>query len=194
MRFKTWYDYFIVFTIFVKIVYIILTSFGIYYSLTNYIINIKNKRASNSGGTSNNGGGSNDGGGSDGNRETLNKRVDFLKKINYWRDRVEFIFIANMAIILMYLFYPGKEKQRVIDSEARLLLFSYGSLIILTAKWGIFFNESKWFEYFQDILGKNFSNYLDGDITNAHNIINNNITICVIIRANKSFKCIINIY
>ena len=169
MRFKTWYDYFIVFTIFIKIVYIILTSLAIYYAVTTNINDIKNKRESNSG-TSNGGGGSN------GNRD---KRIQLLKKIDYWRDRVEFIFIANMAIILIYLFYPGKEKQRVIDSEARLLLFSYGTLIILTAKWDIFFKESSWFEYLQEILGKSFfennPNNFSADITNAHNIINNNI-------------------
>jgi hypothetical protein len=167
MRFKTWYDFFIIFTILIKIVYVILSAMAIYSRMMNHN---KYKKY---------------------NKEEIQKRDEFEQKIKYWKDRVEFIFIANMAFILTYLFYPGKEKQRpAIDGEARFLLFTYGCLILLTAKWGIFFTESKWFRDFQELLGRErhdiYSNFfnnqkgngdggVDGDVKLAHEIINNNI-------------------
>jgi uncharacterized protein involved in cysteine biosynthesis len=55
------------------------------------------------------------------------------KDILYWKDRLEFAFIILMALLLLYLF---------------------GFILLITAKWSTFFDEAKWFAYLQYILGK----------------------------------------
>ena len=41
-------------------------------------------------------------------------------KIEYWKDRVEFVFIALMSFMMMYLFYPRSTKPIVIDFEIKI--------------------------------------------------------------------------
>ena len=104
--------------------------------------------------------------------------TETMKHLTYWKERVEFVFIANIAILLIYLFYPRREKPIVLDNVSRSLLFAYGILILLTAKWDLFFKEDKWMFYFQRVLGGNYyKEYTDDEIrtiqTQAE--INNNI-------------------
>jgi len=82
--------------------------------------------------------------------------TETMKNLTYWKERFEFLFISNIAILLVYLFYPMREKPMQIDTTSRNLLFSYGFLIFLTAKWDLFFEENKWFFYFQRVLGGNY--------------------------------------
>jgi hypothetical protein len=42
----------------------------------------------------------------------------------------------------------------MIDNEAKILLFLFGFILILTAKWSVFFEESKWFSAVQEIAGR----------------------------------------
>jgi hypothetical protein len=72
-------------------------------------------------------------------------------EIEYWRTRAEFIFTASMALLLIYLFYPGKKI--VVDSQARMLLYLFGWVLLITADWKQFINQSKWFTYIQGIIG-----------------------------------------
>ena len=60
------------------------------------------------------------------------------KKILYWKDRVEFVFIALMSLMLIYLFYPRSTKPIIIDFETKLLLYLFGFILLITAKWEIF--------------------------------------------------------
>ena len=85
-----------------------------------------------------------------------------IKKLNnsplaqnlaYWIERLEFIFIILMAILLIYIFNPHKNRLYRINKETKLLLFLFGYVLIFTAKWKIFFEESKWFQYLQEIIG-----------------------------------------
>ena len=64
------------------------------------------------------------------------------KKIIYWKDRIEFIFIIMMSLLLMYLFNPRSSKPLVLDSESKLLLYLFGFILLITAKWKTFFEES----------------------------------------------------
>jgi len=75
----------------------------------------------------------------------LNLWRDEVQKITYWKERVEIIFIVNMSILLIYLFYPWREKAMVIDENARLLLFAYGIIILFAGKWASVFGE--WIHY-----------------------------------------------
>jgi hypothetical protein len=58
-----------------------------------------------------------------------------------------------MAVLLIYLFSPGKEKTVMIDGETKLLLYLFGFVLLITAKWGDFFHEAEWFQYLQKSVG-----------------------------------------
>jgi hypothetical protein len=73
-------------------------------------------------------------------------------KIKYWKERVEFIFTILMAILLIYLFSPRANRTIMINHEAKLLLYLFGFVLLITAKWGEFIKESKWFIYLQNSL------------------------------------------
>ena len=61
----------------------------------------------------------------------------------YWKERTEFIFIASMSILLIYYFNPRNMKP--LTTEASLLFFIFGWILLITAKWGIFFKDAKWY-------------------------------------------------
>jgi len=77
------------------------------------------------------------------------------KKIVYWKERVEFIFTVLMALLLIYLFNPRKQRITIINGEIKTLLFLFGIILIITSNWNTFFHESIWFTKIQNILGKN---------------------------------------
>jgi uncharacterized BrkB/YihY/UPF0761 family membrane protein len=74
------------------------------------------------------------------------------KKIVYWEERVEFVFIFLMSLMLMYLFYPRSTKPIIIDYETKLLLFVFGIITIIGAKWDVFLKESPVFKKLQKIV------------------------------------------
>jgi hypothetical protein len=78
---------------------------------------------------------------------------DLDKKVVYWKGRFEFIFILLMATLLIYLFNPRKNKMVMIDGETKVLLYLFGFILLITAKWGDFFNEAEWFQYLQKSVG-----------------------------------------
>jgi hypothetical protein len=75
------------------------------------------------------------------------------KKVLYWKERLEFIFIAAMSVLLIYLFNPRSDKNIIIDRETKILLFLFGFILLLTAKWDIFFKESPIFARIQKSIG-----------------------------------------
>ena len=79
---------------------------------------------------------------------------DLDKKFVYWKGRFEFIFVLLMAILLIYLFNPIKDKSVIIDDETKMLLYLFGFVLLITADWSIFFNQSKWFQYLQGSVGE----------------------------------------
>lgn len=74
------------------------------------------------------------------------------KKIMYWKERFEFIFIATMSILLIYLFNPLLNKSIILDKETKLLLFIFGFVLLITARWGLFFKETPWFKLLQSLF------------------------------------------
>jgi uncharacterized BrkB/YihY/UPF0761 family membrane protein len=74
------------------------------------------------------------------------------KKIVYWEERVEFVFIALMSFMLMYLFYPRSTKPIIIDFETKVLLFIFGIITLIGAKWDIFIKESPVFKKVQEVV------------------------------------------
>lgn len=74
------------------------------------------------------------------------------KNIVFWKDRIEFVFVLLMALLLIYLFNPKYNKPIVLDYETKLLLFLFGFILIITAKWKIFIKESVLFQRIQHSL------------------------------------------
>lgn len=74
------------------------------------------------------------------------------KKIVYWEQRIEFIFISLMSIMLIYLFYPRSNKPIILDYETKLLLFVFGIILLIGAKWDLFIKESPIFKKIQEII------------------------------------------
>ena len=76
------------------------------------------------------------------------------KKIEYWKERLEFIFVALMAILFIYLFNPHTGKSILITSETKILLYLFGIFLLITANWGDFIKENKAFKRIQTAIGK----------------------------------------
>ena len=64
----------------------------------------------------------------------------------FWKERVEFVFIILMSFLLIYLFNPKTNRLFMIDRETKILLFLFGFILIITANWSIFIQESKLFK------------------------------------------------
>lgn len=82
------------------------------------------------------------------------EKTDLDKKVLYWKERFEFIFIATMALLLIYLFNPRKTRTIQIDYETSLLLYLFGFVLIITAKWDIFFKETIFMKNLQKTVGE----------------------------------------
>lgn len=65
-------------------------------------------------------------------------------KLIYWKERTEFIFIVSMSLLLIYHFRPGHLKP--ISTESMMLFFLFGCVLIVTAKWELFFKETLWYK------------------------------------------------
>ena len=74
------------------------------------------------------------------------------KKVVYWKERVEFVFITFMSIMLIYLFNPRENRETLLDFETKLLLYLFGFILLITAKWGKFFKENPFFKKFQEVV------------------------------------------
>ena len=74
--------------------------------------------------------------------------------IVYWKERIEFVFVILMAILLIYVFNPRKSHINLLTREIQILLYLFGFILLITANWKTFFHESKWFKYLQQSLGE----------------------------------------
>jgi hypothetical protein len=74
------------------------------------------------------------------------------KKIVFWKERIEFVFIFLMSFMLMYLFYPRSTKPIILDFETKVLLFVFGIITLIGAKWDIFIKESPVFKKVQEVV------------------------------------------
>lgn len=74
-------------------------------------------------------------------RKSGNHNHELRSRVKNIRDTFEFMFIFLMAILLIYIFNPRYSVQ--INYETKLLFFLLGIILLLTAKYKIFFSESK---------------------------------------------------
>ena len=82
------------------------------------------------------------------------EKSDLYKKILYWKERFEFIFIALMSILLIYVFNPRTDRTILVDKETKILLYLFGFILLITAKWDSFIKESPLFKKIQGSVGK----------------------------------------
>ena len=80
------------------------------------------------------------------------KNDELIEKVEYWKDRFEFIFIAGMSLLLLYFFFPRNNKPIVTTFETRFLFFVYGILVFIKLDWKLFFSESKSFKFVQSVV------------------------------------------
>jgi hypothetical protein len=80
------------------------------------------------------------------------KNEELIGKVEYWKDRFEFIFIAGMSLLLLYFFFPRNNKPIVTTFETRFLFFVYGIIIFVKLDWALFVNESKVFDLIQRVI------------------------------------------
>lgn len=74
------------------------------------------------------------------------------KKITFWKDRIEFIFIFLMSLLLIYLFNPRASNNNNLDFETKLLLYLFGFILLITAEWSTFIHENPLFKKFQYVV------------------------------------------
>ena len=70
-----------------------------------------------------------------------NKKL--IQNLGFWKDRVEFIFKALMSALLIFLFNPRFDNLRYINYETKLLLSLFGFILLISADWKSFVEESK---------------------------------------------------
>jgi hypothetical protein len=79
----------------------------------------------------------------------IGRSEDLVKSIDFWRDHLEFIFVALMSVLLIIYFNPVIQKPPEINHESRILLFAYGIIVLLNADWSLFFKDSAILRKFQ---------------------------------------------
>jgi len=77
-----------------------------------------------------------------------------IQQIQFLKERIEFVFVGCMAILLITVFYPFSN-QTYISNDKRTLFFLFGIILIVTARWEDFFRESKTFIELQKVIGRN---------------------------------------
>jgi hypothetical protein len=78
---------------------------------------------------------------------------DLDKQIIYYKERAEIIFVALMSGLLIFLFNPIIDNRtNFLNKETKLILYLFGIVLLITANWGIFFEESEYFKRIQSIV------------------------------------------
>jgi hypothetical protein len=73
-------------------------------------------------------------------------------KTIYWKERTEFIFIICMSILLIVIFNPNYNNQRLLTKETKFLFFIFGIILIISANWDIFITQSQLFIHIKNAL------------------------------------------
>ena len=77
-----------------------------------------------------------------------------IETFRYWKERVKLIFIILMSFLLVYLFNPMANNERLIKHESKLLLFIFGLTLLVIVDWSIIFKESPLLRIIQGSVGK----------------------------------------
>jgi hypothetical protein len=79
------------------------------------------------------------------NSESVEKNI-IDSHVVYWKGRTEFIFQACMSVLLIILFNPWHNNKKYITREVNLMLYIFGFILLITADWGSFIHQAKWYQ------------------------------------------------
>ena len=68
-------------------------------------------------------------------KDNSSQNMKEYKKNAYFKERIELLFKFLMSIFLIYVFYPRRKIPIVLTMEMRVLLFIFGIVLIVSAKW-----------------------------------------------------------
>lgn len=66
----------------------------------------------------------------------------YSEKLHKIKEQTEFVFIFLTSILMIAIFYPRQNNLKYIDNHVKLLFYLFGWILIITAKWNLFFDES----------------------------------------------------
>lgn len=72
------------------------------------------------------------------------------KNVVFWKSRLEFIFVFFMSFLIMYLFNPLSKNMVLITTETKVLLFLFAVILLITAKYKNFINQTRIFTLLQN--------------------------------------------
>jgi len=72
--------------------------------------------------------------------------------VSFWKERLEFVFIIGVSLLLMILFFPGRKIQMEPTFEMRFLFFVYGIIILINLDWKIVVGESPFLKTVQTVV------------------------------------------
>jgi hypothetical protein len=59
----------------------------------------------------------------------------FETNVLYWKEKIEFIYIFAMVLVILYIFYPFGKNMRFLTKKMCHLIFLYGIVSLLTLNW-----------------------------------------------------------
>lgn len=68
-------------------------------------------------------------------RISVKKDSNRKNQLLFWKNKVEFVYVFMMSLILIYIFYPWNENTRFLTPKMCHLIFLYGIISIFTAQW-----------------------------------------------------------
>ena len=77
-----------------------------------------------------------------------------IQKIQFWKERIEFVFVICMSILLIKVFYPFSSHTNI-SNDKRTLFFLFGIILLISARWENFFKASTLFIELQKVIGRN---------------------------------------
>ncbi len=72
--------------------------------------------------------------------------------VTFWKERLEFVFIIGVSLLLMIFFFPGRKIQMEPTFEMRFLFFVYGIIILINVDWKIVVGESPFLKTVQTVV------------------------------------------
>ena len=85
-------------------------------------------------------------------KRTGKKDTQISETILFWKERLEFIFIIGVSLLLMIFFFPGRKIQMEPTFEMRFLFFVYGIIILVNVDWKIVIGESPFLKTVQTVV------------------------------------------
>jgi hypothetical protein len=83
------------------------------------------------------------------------KNDEYKKKLDdviQYKNQTEFIFSIMMGLLIIFIFNPNHKNEIYLNNEAKLLLYLFGIIIIITSDWSKFISNSLILDYFHQKL------------------------------------------